>query len=87
MIVVDRFQDVAGTSTISDGVTGEVISKLVKFKEILVVDGGAAHEESVAVRNARFALQGSVRRDGERILAGLRAAGAELSGGWPTMTN
>jgi len=70
-IAVDRFDDIAGGSRfsgISGGVTDEIMSKLAKFKDILVVDASGNDQEAVSgLQNARYALQGSVRQDGDRV--------------------
>lgn len=70
-IAVDRFEDIAGGSRfsgISGGVTDEIMSKLAKFKDILVVDASGNDQEAVSgLQNARYALQGSVRQDGDRV--------------------
>jgi TolB-like protein len=75
-VAVEPFNDVADdnkASVISQGLTDEVIAKLVKFREILVVDVTAApHESDVGLGKARYALQGTVRRDGERMRSTIR---------------
>jgi TolB-like protein len=75
-VAVERFIDMADddkASVISQGLTDEVIAKLVKFREILVVDVTAApHESDDGLGKARYALQGAVRRDGDRIRSTIR---------------
>ncbi|MDQ0559054.1 TolB-like protein [Rhizobium mesoamericanum] len=70
-IAVNRFADIADESKslgISNGVTDEVISKLVKFKEILVVDASDHEQDSAqGFQNARYVLQGSVRQNSDLI--------------------
>lgn len=70
-IAVDRFEDIGSdsqSSGISQGVTDEILSKLVKFKEIVVVDSTANDQDAAErVKTARYALQGSVRQNGDRI--------------------
>lgn len=70
-IAVEPFYDVADNtkhSVISQGLTDEVIAKLVKFEDILVVDSAAGAANGVERhQGARYALQGNVREDGGRI--------------------
>jgi len=69
-IAVERFRDVVASdrsSSLSMGLTDEIIGNLVKFKEIVVVEGTAS-----AGRNpiaSGYILQGSVRLEGDKVRA------------------
>ncbi|TCL65235.1 hypothetical protein [Rhizobium sp. BK251] len=73
-IVVDVFEDVSGnqqSATIARGLTDEVITQLAKFKEVVVITQSPARfpeETAPADRDLpRFALQGGVRVEGDRL--------------------
>ncbi len=67
-ITVEPFQTVAGKAApadIAQGLTDEIVGQLTKFKEILVIAAGT--EQDANAPGPRFALQGSVRIEGDRM--------------------
>ncbi|OWV83425.1 hypothetical protein ATY81_20920 [Rhizobium sp. R72] len=67
-VIVEPFQNVPGkaaTADIAQGLTDEIIGQLTKFREILVIAPGA--EPGAEAREPRFALQGSVRIEGDKM--------------------
>ncbi len=58
---------------LSRGTTDELISKLVAFKEIVVVDSTADTQgEAEQIAEPRYVLQGTMRLNGERIRSNVR---------------
>lgn len=73
-IAVDRFDyptDDKDLLKIAQGTTDEVIAKLVKFKEIMVIDAAAEAEDSKP-SSARYMLEGSLRKHGDKIRSSAR---------------
>nr|WP_246300009.1 hypothetical protein [Sinorhizobium psoraleae] len=65
---MERFKDVVASdrsSGVSQGQTDEIIGKLVRFKEIVVVEGTALSEPSHS--GSGYVLQGSIRLQGDRL--------------------
>ncbi|MFS8111790.1 hypothetical protein QD460_08710 [Rhizobium jaguaris] len=75
-VVVERFDTVSdGTlaSNISEGITDEIIDKLVPFKDVVVVtDMPPRQAETAQTRPPSFALQGSVRLEGDKLRSSAR---------------
>jgi len=67
-IIVEQFQngtDKAASAAIAQGLTDEVIGQLTKFREIVVIAPGT--EREAGTQGPRFALEGSVRLEGDRM--------------------
>ena len=69
--LVQPFEDLSGTENsalIARGLTEEIIGQIALFKEIAVITDGARNADGVArAANARYALQGGVRLEGDRL--------------------
>lgn len=73
-IAIDLFDypaDDRDLSKISQGTTDELIAKLVKFKEIVVIDAAAAAAEGKP-SNARYLLEGSLRKHQDKVRSSVR---------------
>lgn len=73
-IAIDLFDNPADDkdlSKISQGTTDELIAKLVKFKEIVVIDAAGAAAEGKP-SNARYVLEGSLRKHEDKIRSSVR---------------
>jgi len=67
-IAVERFRDVVASdrsSSLSMGLTEEIIGNLVKFKEIVVIEGTASAGRNPTASG--YILQGSVRLENEKV--------------------
>jgi TolB-like protein len=72
-LLVRPFEDLSGTPSsaiIAKGLTEEVISQIVKFKDIVVVKDWSrsrSNEEATSRNSARYALEGSVQLRGDKL--------------------
>ncbi|KRB50036.1 hypothetical protein ASE04_15765 [Rhizobium sp. Root708] len=69
-ILVERFESVTDgrlASDISRGITDDIIEKLVPFNEIGVVTAVPPNKDQAAVAQPSYALQGSVRLEGNML--------------------
>lgn len=72
-IAVERFDSISNDrAAMSQGITDVIIANLVKFKEIQVVDASTGGEEELSRGEARYALQGSIRHNGDRVRSTVR---------------
>lgn len=60
--------DDAGATAVAEGLTGEIISEIARFRDIVVV----APTASAVTRPPRYALEGGVARDGDDLRVRLR---------------
>lgn len=73
-LVVMPFEDLSGTpqsAMVTRGLADEVVSKIAKFKEIVVVSGETANG-ATAGGSPSYALEGRVRLEGDRLRLGIR---------------
>ncbi len=73
-IAIDLFDyptDDRDLSKISQGTVDELIAKLVKFKEIVVIDAAAAAAEG-KTSTARYVVEGSLRKHEDKIRSSIR---------------
>ncbi|WFU11954.1 hypothetical protein QA646_26630 (plasmid) [Rhizobium sp. CB3090] len=69
-VLVESFEEISkegGSADIARGLTEEVIGELAKFKEIAVIAKQPPSRPDVRVEEPRFALQGGVRVDGNKL--------------------
>jgi TolB-like protein len=69
-IIVERFESVSGetlASDISRGMTDDIIEKLVRFNDIVVVTAMPRNKTGEASSGPLYALQGSVRLEGSML--------------------
>ncbi|MDK1386226.1 hypothetical protein QN224_12490 [Sinorhizobium sp. 8-89] len=74
-LVVAPFEDLSGTpdsAMITRGLADEVVGKIAKFKEIIVVTRENPDDSSDTDGGPAYALEGRVRLDGERLRLGIR---------------
>lgn len=77
-LLVEPFEDLSGgqlSSTIARGLTDEVISQIVKFKEIAVVAGHSSELPDTNMLGSKpplYTLQGTVRLDNTKLRLGVR---------------
>ncbi|WP_026619391.1 TolB-like protein [Ensifer sp. WSM1721] len=74
-LVVTPFEDLSGTpqsAMITRGLTDEVVGKISRFKEVIVVTREQPERSPEPTGGPAYALEGRVRLDGERLRVGIR---------------
>ncbi|MFQ6161018.1 hypothetical protein [Sinorhizobium meliloti] len=74
-LVVKPFEDLSGTpqsAMITRGLADEVVGKIARFKEIIVVTQDKMSDSPKAADDPAYALEGRVRIDGARLRLGIR---------------
>ncbi|MFC0808649.1 hypothetical protein ACFHWW_24925 [Ensifer sp. P24N7] len=74
-LVVTPFEDLSGTpksAMITRGLADEVVSRIARFKEIIVVTHDQTKDPPEPPDGTAYALEGRVRIDGERLRLGIR---------------
>ncbi|WP_431321752.1 hypothetical protein [Rhizobium sp. YTU87027] len=74
-LVVESFDTVSGgplASSVSQGITDEIIDKLVPFKDIVVLTDDQARQAGDIQNEPLYSLQGSVRLEGEKLRSSAR---------------
>ncbi|UWU23810.1 hypothetical protein N2601_26545 (plasmid) [Rhizobium sp. CB3060] len=69
-VLVEPFEEISkegGSADIARGLTDEVIGELAKFKEIAVIAKEPLSSPDVRVEEPRFALQGGIRVEGNKL--------------------
>ncbi|MBB5575480.1 MULTISPECIES: tetratricopeptide repeat protein [Rhizobium] len=69
-VLVEPFEEISkggGSADVARGLTEEVIGELAKFKEIAVIAKQPPSRPDTRVEEPRFALQGGVRVDGNKL--------------------
>lgn len=74
-LVLTPFEDLSGTpqsAMITRGLADEVVSRIARFKEIIIVTHDQTKDPPETPDGPAYALEGRVRIDGERLRLGIR---------------